>query len=207
VFAITDEASARLILSQKSLAAFGRHCTVRAFQDRPPVTQCRNCWRLDHVTHHCKEFQRCRLCGSHHDEKEHPEADPGNCAKCHESGDTMITAEDGQCPHNIQCLNCLANNKADHYHPADARRCPARLDKYGTARENERRAQKVDNPWIKAKPKKPRAKPSISHTPGTSNPTHANRFTALVTPAPQPDAQQSSLQGSEQAAHLIQSPK
>ena len=43
VFATTDEAAAHLILKYRSLAAFGRHCSVRAFQDRPPLMQCRNC--------------------------------------------------------------------------------------------------------------------------------------------------------------------
>ena len=40
VFALTNETIAHQILNQKSLAAFGRHCTVWAFQDHPPVTQC-----------------------------------------------------------------------------------------------------------------------------------------------------------------------
>jgi hypothetical protein len=62
VFASTDETSARLLLKHRSLAAFGKHCSIRAFQDRPPITQCRNCWRLDHTSHQCKETQRCRLC-------------------------------------------------------------------------------------------------------------------------------------------------
>jgi hypothetical protein len=44
VFATADEQTARLILKQKFLAAaFGRHCSVRAFHDRPPVIQCRIC--------------------------------------------------------------------------------------------------------------------------------------------------------------------
>ena len=33
VFALTDENTAKLILSYRSLAAFGKHCSVKAFQD------------------------------------------------------------------------------------------------------------------------------------------------------------------------------
>ena len=144
VFATTDESAARLILNQKSLAAFGRHCSVRAFQDRPPLTQCRNCWRFDHSTTACKEQQRCRLCSGLHEEPAHPHTDPFKCQRCtiaNENGDFMDTADEGRCPHDLRCLNCLGKNN-EHNHPADARHCPARLEKYGTARENERRAQK-----------------------------------------------------------------
>ena len=120
VFALTDEPTARLILDQRSLAAFGRHCSVRAFQDRPPVTQCRNCWRLDHTTRLCKETQRCRLCSAQHDEKDHQHTPPANCQKCciaQEYGDTMDMTAEEQCPHELKCLNCLANNIDDHNHP------------------------------------------------------------------------------------------
>ena len=140
VFALTDEPTARQILNQKALAAFGRHCTLRAFQDRPPITQCRNCWHYDHTTHQCKETQRCRTCSGHHDEKDHPHTDPSNCQKCilaREYGDTMDTTTDGYCPHDLRCINCSTNNRKDCGHPADARRCLARIEKYGTARENE----------------------------------------------------------------------
>ena len=54
VFTLDDEQAARNILSYRSLAAFGRHCSLRAFQDRPPVIQCRNCWGLDHTSDKCK---------------------------------------------------------------------------------------------------------------------------------------------------------
>ena len=57
VFATTNKTAARHILKHKTLAAFSRHCPVRAFQDRPPILQCRNCWRFDHNSHQCKESQ------------------------------------------------------------------------------------------------------------------------------------------------------
>jgi hypothetical protein len=161
VFATTDETAARNILSCKSLAAFGRHCTVRAFQDRPPVTQCRKCWKFDHQTPQCKQDQRCRICSGPHPEDAHPSLDPTDCQKCvlaREMGDSMDTTAEGHCPHDVRCGNCLGRPDIDHNHPADARRCPARIDLYGTARENERRAARSDNPWIKAKPNKQKPK-------------------------------------------------
>ena len=185
VFALTDESSARQILNQKTLAAFGRHCTLRAFQDRPPVTQCRICWRLNHTTHQCKETQRCRICSGHHEEKDHPHTNPNECHKCctaREYGDTMDTTADGHCPHDLRCINCSSNNREDCDHPADARRCPARIEKYGTARENERRAQKNSNPWIKVKPKKTKPKTLNSPTTGITIPSSQNSFDPLSTP-------------------------
>ena len=185
VFALTDESTACQILNQKSLAAFGSHCTLRAFQDRPPVTQCRNCWRLNHTSHQCKESQRCRLCGALHDEKEHTPMDPTECQKCtitNEYGDTMDTTAEGHCPHDLRCINCIANNNTDNNHPADARRCPLRLEKYGTARENERRSPKSTNPWTKPKPKKTKTK-TTNDRPGIStNPPSQNRFDPLNVP-------------------------
>jgi hypothetical protein len=192
VFALTDESTARQLLNQRSLAAFGRHCTLRAFQDRPPVTQCRNCWSLNHTTHRCTETQRCRLCSALHDEKEHPQADPNNCQRCttaREYGDTMETTTGGHCPHDVRCANCISNNLENTNHPADARRCPVRLEKYGTARENERRAQKSDNPWIKAKTKKPKPQgPSEQPRPTTGANPSQNRFNPISSPNMRPPA-------------------
>ena len=187
VFATTDETAARHILKQKSLAAFGRHCSLRAFQDRPPITQCRNCWRLDHNTQHCKQTKRCRLCSGAHGEDEHQFTNPLDCRKCtliSEMGDSMDTNTDGRCPHDLRCLNCLGNSQTEQNHPADARRCPARLEKYGTARENERRAQKSDNPWTKVKPKKQKQKPTPVNPPQQNTAPQSNRFNVLESPAP-----------------------
>jgi hypothetical protein len=191
VFATTDETAARHILKYKSLAAFGRHCSVRAFQDRPPISQCRNCWRFDHSTQNCKDQQRCRICSGPHDETNHTYNVPAACQKCSVAasmGDSMDTTVDGHCPHDIRCINCLGKSNVEHDHPADARRCPARLERYGTARENERRAQKSDNPWVKtkAKSKKPKPKPSpATSLPSQTIPRSANSFNALA-PTPTP---------------------
>ena len=183
VFALTDEPTARQILNQKFLAAFGRHCSVRAFQDRPPVIQCRICWKLDHTSHQCKDTARCRLCSNQHTEEEHPHTPLSSCQKCQmalENGDSMDTSAEGHCPHNLSCTNCISNNIEDHHHPADARRCPSRLSKYGTARENERRAAKADNPWLKVKNKKTKPKPQTSLPKPTTNPHPQNRFSTLA---------------------------
>ena len=179
VFATSDEEAAKRLLKSRSLAAFGRHCFVRAFQDRPPVTQCKNCWRLDHPTHRCKEDPQCRLCSGPHDEKDHHHNEPSNCQRCLlalEMGDTMDTSAEGFCPHEIRCINCLGNSNVDHDHPADARRCPARLEKYGTARDNERRNANAGNPWMKAKPPKKQSAKNIPEGPtATGSTSQAHR--------------------------------
>ena len=188
VFATTDEHAARLILKQKYLAAFGRHCSVRAFQDRPPLTQCRNCWRLDHPTQQCKSERRCRICSGPHGEEDHQYTNPQNCHRCtqaRELGDSMDTTAEGHCPHDLRCLNCLGNCNIDNNHPANARRCPARLNKYGTARENERRTRNSDNPWAKVKSKKPKQNPiPVRPLPSQTNASSSNRYSVLETPAP-----------------------
>ncbi|KAH6908230.1 hypothetical protein BKA70DRAFT_293114 [Coprinopsis sp. MPI-PUGE-AT-0042] len=48
VFAIDNEDAAKALLKGGKLAAFGRYCTLRPFQDRPPVIQCTKCWGWDH---------------------------------------------------------------------------------------------------------------------------------------------------------------
>ena len=162
----------------------------------PPLTQCRNCWRFDHSSNNCKEQQRCRLCSGLHDEASHPFTDPTSCQRCtiaNENGDFMDTADEGRCPHDLRCLNCLGKNN-EHNHPADARRCPARIERYGTARDNERRAQKASNPWSSVKPKKPNTKAPTSTLPPNPAPAlpSPNRFDALALeptfPNPLPDA-------------------
>ena len=93
-------------------------------------------------------------------------------------GDSMDTTNEGQCPHDIRCLNCLGDKDKEHNHPADARRCPSRLEKYGTARENDRQARKSDNPWTKVKGKKPKPKSSTQASTSTGS-TSTNRFEAI----------------------------
>ena len=182
VFALTDENTAKLILSYRSLAAFGKHCSVKAFQDRPPVTQCRICWSLEHPTHKCTDPNRCRLCSDPHHEGDHIKSYPNECPKCissAEAGDSMATDDPNFCPHDLRCINCLDNPNVEHDHTADARRCPARLKKYGTAREDERRAAQSNNPWIKAKTRKTKPKSSLTSNAKNTSLTTPNRFEAL----------------------------
>ena len=186
VFALTDESLARQILKQRFLATYGRHCSVRAFQDRPHVTQCRNCWQLDHTTHWCKEEKRCRICSGLHDEKDHPFSNPNNCPKCRlfaEMGDSMDTSNEGQCPHDVRCLNCLGNKDKEHNNPADACRCPSRLEKYGTARENERQTRKSDNKWTKVKSRKTKPKTTVQTSSSAGN--NAVNIYKVINPEPQ----------------------
>ena len=185
VFALSDESIAKLILSHRSLAAFGKHCSVRAFQDHPPVTQCRKCWSLEHPTHKCSENSRCRLCSDPHQEEEHDKSNPRSCPKCissAEAGDSMATDDPNFCPHDIRCINCLGNPNVEHDHPADARRCPARLLKYGTAREDKRRAAHSNNPWIKVKAKKAKPKTLTDQNPQNPPRSTPNRYGILNPP-------------------------
>lgn len=183
VFALDNEDAARSLLNIRALAVFGRHCSLRAFQERPPVIQCRNCWKFDHSTDHCKGEGCCRICSGPHKEADHQMSDPTTCDKCayaRERGD-MDTTSEGQCPHQLKCTNCVVDYDNDHEHPADSRRCPTRLAKYGTARGNERRALK-DNPWSKPKPKRTTPKKKITPR-AAENPTtpeaSQNRFAPI----------------------------
>ena len=119
--------------------AFGRHCLLRAFQERPPVSQCCKCWSLDHITDRCKGELTCQLCSGPHTKSEHQSPNPAGCQRCslaQDNGDHMDTSTEGACPHELKCAYCCVDPKKDHDHPADSRRCPARLERYGTARDN-----------------------------------------------------------------------
>lgn len=194
VFALDDEEKAKILLQIKSLATFGRHCSLRAFQERPPVSQCRNCWSLDHITSRCKKEQRCRLCNGTHAEVNHQSPDPANCQRCivaQENGDHMDTSSDASCPHELSCANCCGDANRDHYHPADSRRCPARLERYGTARDNEKHAIKSDNPWSKTKTKSSTRKKKATLTTDKPNPvTSGNRYDPLADHAEHPPHQE-----------------
>ncbi|KAJ7185249.1 hypothetical protein C8R46DRAFT_875181, partial [Mycena filopes] len=80
VFAVEDDEQAhRLLREVKSMAAFGRNVFMRHYADRPPVIQCRKCWKFDHHTTACNDTQQtCRLCGEAHTEEEHRT----NCTNC-----------------------------------------------------------------------------------------------------------------------------
>jgi hypothetical protein len=183
VFALDDEQAAKTILNHKAMAAFGRHCSLRAFQERPPITQCRNCWKFNHKTDQCNEEPCCRICSGTHPETQHQKIDPATCNKCalaQELGD-MDTSLEGQCSHQFKCTNCVIDYNKDHEHPADSRRCPTRIEKYGTARDHERRAQKSDNPWTKVKTKKA---PGPNRKKGTPNPTTPTQTGPTPGPGP-----------------------
>jgi hypothetical protein len=106
----------------------------------------------------------------------------------------MDTSAEGLCPHDVRCVNCLGKENSDHTHPSDARRCPTRLAKYGTARENEKRAAKSENPWIRAKPgKRNKPKPTNEETQARYHTNNAtNRYDPIAS---------NSHQQSQQAPH------
>ena len=81
-----------------------------------------------------------------------------DCRKCKalEESDGMVV-DKVLCTHYLHCATCsTVSHITEKDHAADARRCPVRLDKYGTARSNERKALKSDNPWKVASARKPR---------------------------------------------------
>lgn len=140
--------------------------------------QCKHCWKWDHKAEACKNPVICRLCATDHSETDHP---PNLCDPCKNyqdaNGDRM--QEDFVCTHNLRCSNCINANREDTNHAADSRRCPTRLEKYGTVRLNERRTQQANNPWTKVPSRKPR-KPKTLTNP-TQNTNTSNRF-QLLTP-------------------------
>lgn len=70
---------------------------------------------------------RCRLCGAEdHSEDEHK----SQCAPCQEG---MVT-DGAHCTHGLHCIHCK------QAHSGDYRKCPIRVAKYGSNRENEGKA-------------------------------------------------------------------
>ena len=180
VFAVDDETVAKAILNTRTLAAFGQHCTLRAYQDRPPITQCKNCWNWDHKTDTCKNPTRCRICAKDHSEENHQEEPCTRCDAMDMSGDNNM--RDGtSCLHNLRCTNCITGGIEDNNHVANSRRCPTRLEKYRSARDNERRAQKTGNPWkvITRKPKRSKTAKKALEAPPATVVADANPFDIL----------------------------
>ena len=186
VFAVDNEVAAKEIMGDRSLAAFGRHCSLRAYQDRPPITQCRKCWGWNHTEVQCKSKTTCRLCGENHHERDHSKKQCGDC-----NGDTNMSGENpevSECAHNFKCTNCATPGESSNLndnHTADSRRCPERLRKYGTARSYEKIAEKTENPWRivvprkKNKPQTRTPKPKDTHhetNPGEPPLTFINSF-------------------------------
>ncbi|KAG7094659.1 hypothetical protein E1B28_005482 [Marasmius oreades] len=183
IFGTDSEESANKIIKSKSLAVFGTYCDIRPYQDRPPVCQCNNCWNMGHQRKTCKTGETCRLCASkEHNEKAHTEA----CTKClaiRESEGDMET-ELLVCDHNLRCTNCLDAGKEDTNHAANSRRCPIRLDAFGTARTNEKAAIRKGTPYQVVGPKKSRKKKTnkdstMPPTTTTASGNTSNCFAAL----------------------------
>lgn len=185
VFATDDEAAYRRILFEhKTLSMFNRWCKLTAFADRPPVKQCKECWSLKHDTAHCPDHKaRCRLCGSlDHDEARHA----ANCAACLPTGDMDV--DRAPCAHDLNCINCENDGRKDNNHACDSRRCPARLEIYGTARDRERQKQPKNTTAPGAAPKRTiRKKPAKTTNTGSAQPGNTvssqNRFAALREPS------------------------
>ena len=151
-----------------SLAAFVRYCPLHAYQDRPPIKQCKNCWGWDHAADSCREQTRCCLCMGDHKEEEHNMDQ--ECRKCKalEESDGMLV-DKTMCTHYLHCTNCsTVSYITEKDHTADARRCPVRLEKYGTAQSNEQKALRSDNPWKVISVRKPWKTKSPKNDPPTT---------------------------------------
>ena len=59
MFTVDNEDMAKKLLQGNSPVAFTHYCPLHAYQDRPPVKQCKKCWGLDHMTDKCKAPTRC----------------------------------------------------------------------------------------------------------------------------------------------------
>lgn len=177
VVAFSDENAAKSILRVGKLAAFGRFCTLRPFQDRPPVIQCTNCWGWDHVKDKCQYETRCRYCSEAHSEKDHVSGPCERCAQIAADNGDIIT--DDNCIHKLKCSNCALNGHEDFHHEADNRRCPSRLLKWGSARDNERKAMRSEHPWKVPKPKPVRRQKSKANLDSITSNTD-NRFAPLT---------------------------
>jgi hypothetical protein len=123
-FAVNDEEVYKRLMAGRVLAAFGRFGTLYAYTDKPPATQCRNCWSFEHTTPRCTRTKRCRICAGDHGEAEHYNA----CSNC--------SMADTECTHRspARCANCPEPREGEEHtnaHYADWRQCPARLAKYG----------------------------------------------------------------------------
>ena len=132
VFAVDDKNQhMHLLKNVRTLAAWGRIVHLREWMDRPPITQCRQCWKFGHVTANCQETPKCRLCYGDHEEAQHPQV----CTTC--KADTSMDVDGNHpCPHyTMSCTNCKTEGIANYTHPSNWTRCPTRLRKLGEARE------------------------------------------------------------------------
>ncbi|KAJ7670205.1 hypothetical protein B0H17DRAFT_835410, partial [Mycena rosella] len=112
VFAVEDTEQAQYLLKDvKFLAVFGVTCRIRRYADRPPMTQCPNCYKFDHPGSSCDNKGKCRLCGKDHTEAEH-HAECTQCKAAVEAGDAMDT-DNMLCTHNLCCINCKGKQGAD----------------------------------------------------------------------------------------------
>lgn len=149
VFAIDNEEQANFLTQEvKSLAAFGRTVFPCKYAERPPVIQCKQCWKYGHISTACNsETQHCRLCDNNHTETQHKEG--CNQCKALEVVEGMeIDSKLAPCNHNMCCRHC--KYKDEFNHPSDSRCCPKHIALYGTARTNKHQPPKQaqNNQWM-----------------------------------------------------------
>ena len=168
------EEAEHLLHNIRTLALFGRLCKLRRWADRPPIIQCRKCWNYEHRTEACTAKEAlCRLCSEPHSEVQHQE----NCKQCEtyrtaETGSMDVDNDSQPCEHSLRCRYCRYEKDVPSNHPSDCRRCPERIKRYGTVRDQS------NGEWNTVKPKK--KKTSSNTTTPTKTPSQpTNRFSTL----------------------------
>ncbi|KAF5374648.1 hypothetical protein D9615_009020 [Tricholomella constricta] len=144
VLEFKSEDDAKALLATKRVAAFARFCEVVLHTDRPPVTQCSNCWAYGHHTGRCRNDTKCRICAGPHQERDHrnPPTDDSTTNR-----------------QQFKCTNCGDD------HPATNRKCAERARAAGTSKETKKQANGGGKTRAPSK-KKPTTK--VTATPTTT---------------------------------------
>ena len=173
VFAVDSfDQHAHFLRTAKTMAAFGRLATTREWTDRPPITQCHRCWRLDHRTTTCQQSPRCRICGEEHEESRHynplvPTTDDAEMQVDQDARANQLT--------NPSCINCKRADLEATDHPANWTRCPERLRHIGNLR---------DKTKSRSKPKSAKPLPGNNSTPVPTSSNNINRYRPLADTTP-----------------------
>lgn len=71
----------------ENVSIYGMRCRVDPYV--PPIRQCRNCFRFNHLQDQCKSKSRCENCGLQHDHTNNCEGETkcSNCSGRHKSSD------------------------------------------------------------------------------------------------------------------------
>ena len=150
------------------MAAFGRLATTCEWTDRPPITQCHRCWRLDHRTTTCQQPPRCRICGEEHEESHYnnplaPTTDDAEMQVDQDARANQLT--------NTSCINCKCAGLEATGHPANWTCCLEHLRHIGNLQ---------DKTKSRSKPKSAKPLPGNNSTPVPTSSNNINRYRPLA---------------------------